>query len=294
MSSMKYILLLIIGLIWGSQYVLNEIALNDFSVFGLASWRMFIGVVTLSLLIQIIPSERSTVLKLNKKLVTLFVFIGAFEAAIPFWLIGYGQMHIDSSVAAIIMGLIPMFTLLLELGLKKGHKTSVYEILGMSLAFVGLIILIDPSADDFTGSVNGYIAIFMAAFCFAVGLILMEKIPRDISSLHATRFILALYAVPMIFIWFYYNSDSIPTNTDSIMSVIVIGMFSSGIIYLLYLKLIRVAGPTFTSLSNYIVPLVGTFLGVWLLSEPFTPNIAISLFFITIGLFIANIKKKSI
>ena len=294
MSSMKYILLLIVGLIWGSQYVLNEIALNDFSVFGLASWRMFIGVVTLSLLIQIIPSERSTVLKLNKKLVTLFVFIGAFEAAIPFWLIGYGQMHIDSSVASIIMGLIPMFTLLLELGLKKGHKTSVYEILGMSLAFVGLIILIDPSADDFTGSVNGYIAIFMAAFCFAVGLILMEKIPRDISSLHATRFILALYAVPMIFIWFYYNSDSIPTNTDSIMSVIVIGMFSSGIIYLLYLKLIRVAGPTFTSLSNYIVPLVGTFLGVWLLSEPFTPNIAISLFFIILGLFIANIKNKSI
>jgi drug/metabolite transporter (DMT)-like permease len=291
---MKYILLLIIGLIWGSQYVLNEIALNDFSAFGLTSWRMFIGVITLSLLIQIIPSERSTVLKLNKKLLTLFILIGAFEATIPFWLIGYGQMHIDSSVAAMIMGLIPMLTLLLELGLKKGHKTSVYEILGMSLAFVGLIILVDPSADDFSGSVNGYVAIFMAAFCFAVALILMEKIPRDISSIHATRFILALYAVPMMFIWFYYNADDIPTNTDSIMSVIVIGMFSSGIIYLLYLKLIRVAGPTFTSFSNYIVPLVGTFLGVWILSEPFTPNIAISLFFIIIGLFIVNIKKKSI
>jgi drug/metabolite transporter (DMT)-like permease len=291
---MKYILLLIIGLIWGSQYVLNEIALNDFSAFGLTSWRMFIGVITLSLLIQIIPSERSTVLKLNKKLLTLFILIGAFEATIPFWLIGYAQMHIDSSVAAIIMGLIPMLTLLLELGLKKGHKTSVYEILGMSLAFVGLIILVDPSADDFSGSVNGYVAIFMAAFCFAVALILMEKIPRDISSIHATRFILALYAVPMMFIWFYYNADDIPTNTDSIMSVIVIGMFSSGIIYLLYLKLIRVAGPTFTSFSNYIVPLVGTFLGVWILSEPFTPNIAISLFFIIIGLFIVNIKKKSI
>ena len=288
---MKYILLLIIGLIWGSQYVLNEIALHDFSAFGLTAWRMFIGVITLSLLILIIPSERSTVLKLNKKLLTLFILIGAFEAAIPFWLIGYGQMHIDSSVAAIIMGLIPMFTLLLELGLKKNHKTSVYEILGMSLAFIGLIVLINPSSDDFSGSVVGYTAIFMAALCFAVALILMEKIPRDISSLHATRFILALYAVPMMFIWFYYNSDAIPTDIDSIMSVIVIGMFSSGIIYLLYLKLIRAAGPTFTSLSNYIVPLVGTFLGVWLLSEPFTPNIAISLFFIIIGLFVANSKK---
>ncbi len=224
----------------------------------------------------------------------LFILIGAVEAAIPFWLIGYGQMHIDSSVAAIIMGLIPMLTLLLELGFKKGHKTSVYEVLGMSLAFVGLIVLVNPSSDDFSGSLIGYTAIFMAALSFAVALILMEKIPRDISSIHATRFILGIYAIPMMFIWFYYNYDSVPTNPKSILSIIVIGMFSSGIVYLLYLKLIRVSGPTFTSLSNYIVPLVGTFLGVWVLSEPFTHNIAISLFLIIIGLFVANIKKKPI
>ena len=289
---MKYILLLIIGLIWGSQYVLNEIALVDFSAFGLASWRLFIGFITLSLLILIIPSERNSGLKLTKNLVMLFVLIGAVEAAIPFWLIGYGQMHIDSSVAAIIMGLIPMLTLLLELGFKKGHKTSVYEVLGMSLAFIGLIVLVNPTADDFAGSAVGYIAIFMAASCFAVALILMEKIPREISSVHATRFILGVYAIPMLAIWFF-TTPAMPITQSSILSVLVVGIFSSGIVYILYLNLIRVSGPTFTSLSNYIVPLVGTFMGVWFLSEPFTVNIAFSLLFIIIGLFIANIKKQN-
>jgi len=289
---MKYILLMLIGFIWGSQYVFNAIALQDFSAFGLTAWRMFIGFLTLTLLIYIIPSQRTQSLSLTKKLVSLFIVIGAVEAAIPFWLIGYGQMRISSSIAAIIMGMIPMITVLLELTFKKDHKTSVYEIIGMTLAFMGLIILVNPSSDDFAGAFIGYVAVFMAAFCFAVALILMEKIPREISSVHATRFILGIYAVPMLFIW-YLETPSLPTNTNSILSVIFIGIFSSGIVYILYLNLIRSAGPTFTSLSNYIVPLVGTFLGVWFLSEPFTANIAFALLFIVVGLFIANIKKRA-
>ena len=289
---MKYILLMIIGLIWGSQYVLNTLALQDFSAFGLTAWRMSIGVLTLSLMILFIPSARKDKLQLNKRLVTLFVLIGAVEAAIPFWLIGFGQMHVHSSVAAIIMGTIPMLTVLLELTFKKGHRTSVYEVLGMTLAFIGLIVLVNPSAEDFAGAAIGYFAIFMAAFCFAIALILMEKIPKEVSPLHATRFILGVYALPMIVYWMLDSSTKIPTDPKSLAAVVAIGMFSSGIIYILYLKLIRIAGPTFTSLSNYVVPLVGTFLGVWLLSEPFSLNIAISLLLIILGLVIANKKKR--
>ena len=288
---MKYLLLLLIGLIWGSQYFFNAIALIEFSAFGLTTWRMFIGFVTLSLLIFFIPNQRTLSLPLNTKLIVLFILIGAVEAAIPFWLIGFGQMHIQSSVASIIMGLIPMLTLMFELTLKKEHKTSVFEIIGMTLAFLGLIILIDPSGDDFSGSLLGYTAIFMAASCFAFALILMEKIPKEISSLHATRFILGIYAIPMLLVWSLGNS-TMPTESNTILSVLIVGIFSSGIVYILYLNLIRVSGPTFTSLSNYIVPLVGTFMGVWFLSEPFTANIAFALLFIIFGLFIINIKKK--
>jgi drug/metabolite transporter (DMT)-like permease len=289
---MKYILLLFIGLIWGSQYVFNAIALEELSPFALTSWRMFIGFVTLSIFIYILPGQKEQSLVLNKQLLALFVLIGAVEAAIPFWLIGFGQMYISSSATAIIMGMIPMLTLQLELIFKKDHKSSVYEIIGMTLAFIGLIILVDPSADDFSGSAIGYIAIFMAASCFAIALILMEKIPREISSLHATRFILGVYALPMLVIWFYTN-DAMPAKMSTILSLLVIGIFSSGIVYILYLDLIRTTGPTFTSLSNYIVPLVGTFMGVLFLSEPFTANIVFALIFIIIGLFVVNIKKKA-
>ena len=290
---MKYIFLLFIGLIWGSQYVFNTIALEEFTAFGLTTWRMFIGFLTLTLIIYILPKQREQKLILTKKLFFLFLLIGAVEATIPFWLIGFGQLRISSSVASIIMGIIPLLTLLLEMSIKKGHKPSLYEILGMSIAFIGLIVLVNPSADDFKGALIGYVAIFMAALCFAFALILMEKIPKEISSVHATRFILGVYSIPMLLLWLF-STERIPSEPDTLLSVLIIGIFSSGIVYILYLNLIRMAGPTFTSLSNYIVPLIGTFLGIWFLSEPFDDHIAFALLFITMGLFITNIKKSKI
>ena len=97
---MKYILMLCIGLIWGSQFLLNDIILKSFSPLGLAALRMFFGFITLSVLIFILPKERKKKVNLDKKLLILFIALGATDAAIPFYLIGYGQTQLDSAVVA--------------------------------------------------------------------------------------------------------------------------------------------------------------------------------------------------
>ena len=283
---MNYILLILIALIWGSQYIFNSLALQELTPFGLMSLRIFFGFITLTLLILLIPSERSKKLRLTKKLFLLFVLIGAVEAAVPFFLIAYGQLHVASSITAIIMGFIPMMTILLELGTQSREKVTRREIIGLSVAFMALIILINPASDDLHSTLLGFLAISAAAFCFALALILMAKIPREISSLHATRFILMIYALPLVLIWLFLNNHRIALTDTTWFSVITLGIFSSGIVYLLYLKLIRLAGPSFTSLSNYLVPLVGTFLGVYFFSEPFTLNIMLSLLLIIAALYI--------
>ena len=283
---MNYILLILIALIWGSQYIFNSLALQELTPFGLMSLRIFFGFITLTLLILFIPNERSKKLRLTKKLFLLFILIGAVEAAIPFFLIAYGQLHVASSITAIIMGLIPMMTILLELVTQNREKITRTEIIGLSVAFMALIILINPASDNLYSTLLGLLAISAAAFCFALALILMAKIPQEISSLHATRFILMIYALPLMLIWLFLNSHSIALTETTWYSVITLGIFSSGIVYLLYLKLIRLAGASFTSLSNYLVPLVGTFLGVYFFNEPFTLNIMLSLLLIIAALYI--------
>ncbi len=290
---MPYILLIFIALIWGSQYIFNEVALQDLSPYGLMVLRIFFGFITLTLLILLIPTERAKKLRLTKKLFLLFVLIGAVEAAIPFFLIGYGQLHVDSSITSMIMGLIPMITMLLELMFRKREQITKRELIGLAVAFAGLIVLINPSSGDLHSTLLGFLSISAAAFCFSLALILMAKIPTEISSLHATRFILMIYALPLMLLWLFFNSDNIALSNATWFSVIILGLFSSGIVYLLYLKLIRLSGAGFTALSNYLVPLVGVSLGVYYLDEPFTWNIALSLLLIIAALFIIKGSSKT-
>ncbi|EDM29424.1 hypothetical protein LNTAR_16778 [Lentisphaera araneosa HTCC2155] len=288
---MKYILMLCIGLIWGSQFLLNDMILKSFSPLGLAALRMFFGFITLSVLIFILPKERKKKVKLDKKLLVLFIALGATDAAIPFYLIGYGQTQLDSAVVAIILGIIPVFTAILQNLVGKGKKSGKWEYVGMAVAFVGLYILIDPSADSFSGSFSGYAAILGAAFCFAWAFMFMDRIPSRISALHASRFILMIYSIPFLAYWLYVEGFQLPTDTQAWLSLFILGMFASGIVYLFYIQSVRIAGPTFTSFSNYLVPLIGTFLGVIFLKEDFTINIAMALVLTILGLIICNRKS---
>ena len=252
---------------------------------------MFIGFITLSILILIIPSQRKQTLTLSPKLFKLLFIVGLLEAALPFTLIAYGQTQISASMASIILGVIPMMTLLLHTFVVKTHKMTLLEVVGMTLAFIGLIILINPTTESFIGTFSGYGALFGAAFSFALSFIFMEKIPHNISALHASRFILMLYSIPFLLFWLATDKTTISTDINVWLELTLLGTLASGFIYVLYIKLVRLAGPTFTSLSNYIVPLTGTFLGVVILHEPLTNNIIIALFLITFSLVIINIKR---
>ena len=288
---MHYLLLVLIALIWGSQYVFNVVVLESFTPFGLMTWRIIFGFITLSIFILLIPKERQHNFKLTPKLLGLFILIGAVEAAIPFFLIAYGQLYVNSSITAIVMGLIPMMTIVMERMSAQRKRIQPKEIIGLSMAFLGLVVLVNPSSNTLDATLLGLLAITLAALCFALALILMEKIPREISALRATRFILFLYAVPLAALWFYFNIESIPTDKDAWGSLIILGLFASGIVYLLYLSLIRLAGASFTALSNFLVPLVGTILGVYFYHEPLNFNVLLALILIVMGLFLTRSTK---
>ena len=177
--------------------------------------------------------------------------------------------------------------------IKKRERITRTEVIGLTVAFSGLIVLINPSSENLQSTLLGFLSVSVAALCFALALILMSKIPKEISSLQATRFILMIYSLSLMLMWLFLNSSVITLSMNTWLSVVILGLFSSGIVYLLYLKLIRLAGAAFTALSNYLVPVVGTFLGVYFFNEPSTVNIALSLLLIISALFILKGTSKN-
>ena len=132
----------------------------------------------------------------------------------PFWLIAYGQTKLDSSVVAIILGIIPVFTAFFKILLVKEQSWQ-KQYIGMTVAFAGLLILINPGAEDFKGSLNAYLAIIGAALCFAVAFMLMDRIPTSVTAMQASRFILMIYSIPFFIFWLYTGRFDLPNDSNA-------------------------------------------------------------------------------
>jgi drug/metabolite transporter (DMT)-like permease len=264
---MKYLVLLLIAVIWGSQFVLNDTALQIVSPFELAFYRVLFGFFALSTIIYF-SSDKKKKLVWTKDLRLLLVLLTLFESVIPLVLNAYGQQQVSSSVTAVLMASIPITTLVLE-KIFNNRSIQRIELTGIVIGMVGLVFLVYPDLMlTKTMHYSAVLFILLGAFCFALALIIITRIPKEVSSLRFTRAVLFVSSVtllPMIFI--EHNTTKI--TTDLWLQLILLGSLASGVVYFLYLFLVRTSGAVFTSLTNFIVPIVGVFLGIFIKKDPF-------------------------
>lgn len=285
----NFILLFAIAIIWGSQFILNEEAIQIISPFELAFYRIGFGAVALSLIIAL-PVVKEPKIRWTKKLFWLLIALNLTESVIPFIMNGFGQKEVSSSVTSVLMASIPMMTIVLDFLINK-KKVERLSLVGVIIGFLGIVVLVyqDLILQQDIG-IWSVIFILIGAFGFALSLILMAKIPSDIPSLRFTRAILVSGAVTTfpLTLWdnHFYEIDS-----NLWIKLIILGSFASGIVYYMYLFLVRSAGPVFTSLTNYLVPVVGVILGVLVNHEHFGIGHFIGFSVIMLGLIMINWKQ---
>lgn len=146
--TIKYSLLIGIALIWGSQFVFNTAALQQLPPLMVAVCRSIIGALTLSIVLSVISHTKfqASNLTLTLKHYGIFFLIGIFEAALPFYLVAWGQQHVDSSTAAILMSTIPIFTVLLVVIFVSNESINRYKIGSIILGFTGILVMLEPQA----------------------------------------------------------------------------------------------------------------------------------------------------
>jgi drug/metabolite transporter (DMT)-like permease len=291
---LAYVLLLSIGIVWGGQFLFNAQAVGHFPPITIAAARALIGALTLSL-IACFRKETpvaGTGLGSGAKNLWLLLGIAVFEAVLPLFLIVWGQQHVASSIAAVIVGSTPIVTLIVALLLKsqKSHF-SLGAASSVVLGFIGLVILMNPSAEAAGWNVLAYeIAILGGVVGFALGMTLFEKLPQG-TPIRTIRNMLFLASVPLIIASLWFDKPwTLDWNPAGLASVLLLGVVCSGVAYLLYGLLIQRSGPVFTSISNFIVPLVGVLLGVFVRHEQFGQRGLIALAFIVAALIVHELK----
>ena len=273
----NYLLLFILSILWGSQFALNEIALKTIPAMTIAAGRTIVGVLTLSLVILLFakPTPQNNQSKTNSKWYSLwltYALICIFEAVIPFFLIPWGQQqHVDSGIAAILTGTVPIFALLFSKVILKESTWQVPAVLSIIIGFIGIIVLVLP--DIKSGSnILGELAILGASMGFAIGVLLLKKLPID-NPAASIRNILILASIPLTILSLIMDKPwTLDFTWQAVLSICLVGAFGSGICYFIYMLLIHRAGPTFATLCGYLVPLVGVVIGVVFLGNSFAIN----------------------
>ena len=283
-TGLNYLLLLGIGILWGSQFTLNDIALRTLPSDVVAVCRMVVGALTLTVLTLLVKEKQTVKVSMlpNAWSIRLrYMLIAILEGMIPFFALAWGQKYVDSSVAAVLIGTIPLFTGLTVMLFLASEKVSVGTIVSIVIGFVGLLVLLAPSLlQAQKSSVLAEGAILGSALSFAVALALLRTMP-PLPPIRMTRNILLLAAVPMlIYLLLTDPAGLLLLKGPALWSMLALGIFCSGMVYLLYVALIKRAGATFTSLSNYLVPLFGAILGVTLMHDPLTWNLVLALIII--------------
>lgn len=281
----NYLTLLAIGFIWGSQFIFQETALLSFSPIWIGATRALIGAITLIFICKLLGIDSS------KNQWFLFSIIGLLEAAIPFVLVPWGQQSLNSSMAAILMGTLPFYVLLLAPIFIKGAKISFGNSISVVIGFGGLVVLFYPDLSTGTNSIDlvSSLAIVIAAICFGIALLLLHYIDNE-HPLIVARNVLIAASIQLIVIasistpFEYYDA-----TMSSIFALLYLGAICAGVVYYLYMMCIKSAGPVFTSMTNYIVPAVGVLLGAFVTNESIQINTWLALFVILVALLVNQV-----
>ncbi len=251
-------------MLWGTSFMFTAISVESVDPLSVVFSRVLIAAIILTSVVYIkgqkLPFKRTDWLA--------FIVMSIVGNVIPFFLITWGQLSVNSGIAGMIMAIMPLMTMLLAHYLVEGENLNRYKIIGFLFGISGVVILLGPVFEGGGRAVFGGIAIFIAATCYAVNTILVRRLPRFSPMVGAAGVMVAASFVmlPLWLIKTTLNFDAL--SMRSIISVIWLGIGPTAIATMILFTVIARAGPTFLSTINYMIPVVAFFAGAYILSEP--------------------------
>ena len=285
-KQLKWILLAVLALIWGSSFILIKKGLVGLNPYQLGSLRMIFAAIFL----LIIGSRSLPKIPLHQwKFVALTALFGTF---IPAYLFAMAQTQIDSSVSSILNSLTPLNTLILGF-LAFGLQFKRTQIIGVIIGLIGTALLILNGAMHHPDQ-NYYYAILVliASVCYATNVNLIKKYLSDLSPLSISTGNFTVMLIPAIIILYFSGFFEVSHQIEvqnSVVYIMVLGIVGTGIANLLFFKLIQMSSPVFATSVTYLIPVVAFFWGL-LDNEMLTPIQFVGAFIVLIGVYLSSKK----
>ena len=289
-------MLSILGVIWGSSFFAIEIALISFHPAYVSSFRIIIGLFTLLLFSLLFKINLVSKQKTCRYWISC-LGVALFSNVIPFTFLSVAQGHLTSIFVGLCMATIPMIILVFAHFLSDNERITRKKLIGIVLGVCGAGLLISSkssiSENPFSLGDKIFVGLcIVAPFCYASGAIIIKRSVQSDYLEFSTHslFIASLICIPiLVFI------GEVPSTfkSNSIIAVLYLGIFPTGIATIVLVSLIKDEGAVFISLVNFKVPVWSTVFGVFLLKESIPSNFGTSFLLILSGILICQIQTKN-
>jgi drug/metabolite transporter (DMT)-like permease len=219
----------------------------------------------------------------------LFV-MGVINIAIPFSLITYAEQTVDSSLAAVINGAVPLFVIVIAALFLKGETVTVNRVVGLIVGFIGVAVLVGLDITDL-GSANtlGELALLGATISYAVGNVYAKAHVHGLRPMIPAVFqvFFGLLVTGALALVTEHPFAQVPAP-EALLAIVWLGLLGSGLAYLSYFRILQHWGATRTSMVAYLLPVVGIALGALVLNEQVTWSTLIGTALVIGGIALVN------
>ena len=280
---------LLLGLVavWGSSYLMVEIALSVWRPEQITGLRVLAAATVLvaSMLV------RGFRFPLELRFWAYFGVIAVVGNCLPFFLISWGQQQVESGLAGILAGSTPLVVLVLGHFALHDERLAVRHVLAFLLGFAGIVVLMGPdSLAAFGGSASRWLsqlAILGGAVCYAVATVIARRMPV-MSPLVTSAGVLVIASVLMS-PFSMEGSRAFGTMAwQPLAAIAFLGLVGTGLASILYFRLVAATSARFTSLLNYLVPVWAVGLGGIVLGEKLPASSWLALALILSGLILTS------
>jgi drug/metabolite transporter (DMT)-like permease len=262
-------LLLLLASVWGASYLFIKVAVEG----GLEPAPLMCGraaiaaAVLFGYLIATMGARRAAAeLRGSWR---QWAILGVIGNAVPFWLVGWGETHVDSGIAAIAQSTVPLFTILLGLRFLPHEPLSRGRLLGFGLGLVGVAVLAGGDASVGWWTVAGTLAVVLSSFSYGCSSVFGQlSVTRTPGPVLATG---AVFAAAVVLLPFavVQRPEATP-DTDALLSLLALAVLGTALAQLVLYRMLNLFGARSMSLVNYLMPGFALIYGAVLLDEAIT------------------------
>jgi len=286
---LDYFLLTILALIWASAFFNIKIATYSYGPVTIAFLRIFFGTIPVVALCFF----KKIKIEAFSKDWYWFASIGIINLVIPFFLIAYGVQKVQSNLAAILMASTPLSATLLAHLFTDNEKINFTKVIGVLVGFSGIVFLFSDNILINEENFLSALLILIGSTFYVIGGLLTIKISNKKNE-NVTASILIWATIFLFPITAYVEQPwNLSPSIESTISVIYLGVFATGLAWLLRFRILKNNGLVFQAQVAYLIPIFGVILGYIFLKELITSKVLVALVAVIIGIYLVKKSNKN-